>query len=324
MPNLSAFRPIFLFMPFVLAACANPVETRAASSYEFAELAAPRAAGIRLTVVITARTSAPEAILFEGGNWLTERPMAHSAVLVCHRDGLVMFDTGLGRQIDSQFEDMPLLLKPLLSYEVTSPVADQVDLDVFCPGRPLEIALSHMHWDHASAIEDFPDTPVFVPDSELASARQSGNGHGYLASQFDDPDIDWRGLDFTGSAYRNYPSSLDRFGDGSVVFVPMDGHSAGSMGLFVNMPDGQSWFFTGDTSWSLDGFTRPAHKNAIIRVIVDRDVAGVEQELQRVHALLEREPGLVVIPAHDFNAYPPEAIYPRVIEAVELRMPDEG
>lgn len=317
MPKLSSFPSILLLLPFVLAACANPVETRTASNFEFAEPATPNAAGIRLTIVVTARTAAPEAILFEGGGWLTERPMAHSAVLVCHRDGLVMFDTGLGRQIDSQFENMPFLLKPLLSYQVSSPVVDQVDLDAFCPGRPLEIALSHMHWDHASAIEDFPATPVFVPENELASARQSGNDHGYLASQFDEPEIDWQALDFTGAAYRNYPRSLDRFGDGSVVYVPMVGHSAGSMGLFVNLPGGQSWFFTGDTSWSLEGFTRPAHKNAVMRAIVDRDVAGVEQELQRVHALMEREPGLVVVPAHDFNAYPSEAIFPGVIGVAE-------
>ena len=317
MSKLLSLRPLALLLPLALAACANPIEPRAESNYEFAETAVPQSSGIRLTVVVTAQATAPAAIMFEGGNWFSQRPMAHSAVLVCHRDGLLMFDTGLGREINTQFEDMPALLKPVLSYQVTTPLVDQVDFAVFCPGRPVEISLSHMHWDHASAIEDFPGVPVLVPSSELDSARENGNGHGYLASQFDDPGIDWQGLEFTGGAYRNYASSLDLFGDGSVVFVPMEGHSPGSMGLFVNLPDGRSWFFTGDTSWSLEGFTRPAHKNAIMRAIVDRDVNGVERELQRVHALLEHEPDLVVVPAHDYNAYPVQAIYPAVIEAAQ-------
>ncbi|MFM9936683.1 MAG: hypothetical protein ACKVOL_10860, partial [Novosphingobium sp.] len=66
---------------------------------------APRAAtpdvGLRFSILPTATIMAPEGVMFEGGNWLRQRTMAHSAVLICHPKGLVVFDTGLGRAIDN-------------------------------------------------------------------------------------------------------------------------------------------------------------------------------------------------------------------------------
>lgn len=265
---------------------------------------------IRLSIILTATVMAPEAIMFEGGRWLKSRKMAHGAVLVCHPDGLLMFDTGLGRDIDKQFKAMPFFLKPLFKYEVIAPAIEQLDRETFCPGKKLQIILSHLHWDHASGIEDFPMAPVWTRPEELASGRKEGNHSGYLEGQFDDKNIDWRSLDFSNNHYLNYQTSLDFFGDGSVVLVPMSGHTKGATGMFVNMGGDKNFFFTGDTSWGLEGFTRPAHKHALMRAILDGNLSGLEQEIRRVNTMMKRNPGLHVIPAHDYNAYAPAAIYP--------------
>jgi len=265
---------------------------------------------LRLSMMVTATVMAPEAVMFEGGSWFKSRKMGHSAILLCHPDALLMFDTGLGRDIDQQFKAMPFYLKPLFSYEILKPATEQLDIESFCPGRKLQIALSHLHWDHASGIEDFKGAPVWTPAEELSSGRNSGNKAGYLGNQFDSSDIQWKPLDFKKQNYENYKNSLDFFGDGSVIFVPMGGHTKGSAGMFVNFADGRRFFFTGDTSWSLEGFARPAHKHALMRKIVDGNVSETEQELRRVHALMQLYPDLHVIPAHDYNAYVPAAIYP--------------
>lgn len=304
-----------LAMVFSLTACDRPIETAENETYVFAD-AVPRAEQnleIRMSIMVTATVMAPEAIMFEGGSWFTQRKMAHSAILLCHPDGLLMFDTGLGRDIDAQFEAMPRYLKPLFTYEVTTPAVEQLVQEEFCPGRPLQIMISHLHWDHASGIEDFPGIPVWAQQSELKSGRALENSSGYLANQFDDPDIIWRPFQFTKMPYANYERSYDFFDDGSVVLVPMAGHTEGSVGMFVKLGGGENYFFTGDITWSAEGFSRPAHKHALMRAIVDANVVGVEQEVSRVHALMQHDPNLHVVPAHDYQAYNLDAIYPDFI-----------
>lgn len=300
-----------------LTACDRPIETPESDAYVFADPVATSAQDldIRMSIMVTATVMAPEAIMFEGGSWFTQRKMAHSAILICHPEGLLMFDTGLGRDIDAQFEAMPAYLKPLFTYEITAPAVEQLDQEEFCPERPLQIMLSHLHWDHASGIEDFPNVPVWTQQRELASGRELENSSGYLASQFDDPDINWHSFQFTNTAYANYERSHDFFGDGSVVIVPMIGHTDGSVGMFVELGGNESYFFTGDTTWSAEGFSHPAHKHALMRAIVDANVSDVEQELSRVHALMQHEPDLRVVPAHDFQAYPEGSLYPDFLGA---------
>jgi len=311
---------VALTLALSMTACGNPIEAPENDAFTFADRTAEptQITDLRLSIVVTATAMAPEAIMFEGGQLFTQRKMAHSAILVCHPDGLFMFDTGLGRDIDTQFEAMSGFLKPLFSYEVTAPVMEQLDQEEFCPGRALQIAVSHLHWDHASGIEDFPDAPVWVPEIELAQARELENGSGYLANQFDAPDINWQMIEFTDNAYANYSRSYDFFEDGSVVLVPMIGHTEGSVGMFVELGEGNHYFFTGDITWSVEGFARPAHRHALMRAIVDSNVDDLEREIMRVHALMENEPSLHIVPAHDYEAYMQGAIYPAFISGDQV------
>ncbi len=49
-----------------------------------------------------------------------------------------------------------------------------------------------------------------------------------------------------------FDESLDLFGDGRLVLVPLPGHTPGSVGLFVTLDSGRRLFFSGDTSWRLE------------------------------------------------------------------------
>ncbi len=265
---------------------------------------------IRFSTVVTGTSSAPEGAVFEGGSWFRTRTLAHSAFLVCHPGGLIVFDTGLGADIDAQYADMPAFGRFLISYERRPTLHNQLDREGFCPGREMRIVLSHLHWDHASAIEEWPGVDVWVRSEERDVALASGNSLGYLASQFDDPDISWRRLEFPDSSFLTYETSSDVFGDGTVVLVPMTGHTSGSVGMFVTLPSGQRLFMTGDTTWALEGFNRPAHKFALIRRVVDRDIDLLEDEIRNVNLLMRIDPSMIVVPAHDLDAYPPESAYP--------------
>lgn len=267
------------------------------------------AAGLRFTLVKTSETETLDAFTVEGGDW-TEKAIAdHVAVLIEHHAATLLFDTGLGRQVDSQFQEIPWWERKLLQYGPVQPVRDRLDADGIRVDR---ILLSHTHWDHASGLADFPEVPVWAPYEEIEFS-QIAVPPAILPSQFSHA-VKWVPFAFQPEPFIGFPESLDLFGDRSLVLVPLSGHTPGSVGLFLTLDDGRRFFFTGDASWRLEGFTGPKEKFWFSRRLVDQDRDATRQVLEQVHALLEREPELVVVPAHDANVHKQLGFYPQWIQ----------
>lgn len=291
----------------------RPIDLEDFPEAPIAAAATPPAVDVSFSILPTATFAAPEGAIFEGGNWFRRRAMAHSAVLICHPLGFVLFDTGLGRSIDSQFSEFPPMTRIALGdYQKLEPAADVLAGANLCPNRPLTIIPSHLHWDHAGGIEDLPEAQVWTPPGELQQARSAGIHQGFLPSQVDAETILWRTLEFDDHPYEQYSQSLDFFGDGSLVLVPMAGHTAGSVGLFITA-SGRRYFLTGDTTWAIEGFTRPAHKFFAARSMADLDLPRLDAEIAGIHRLMQRDHELIVIPAHDASAYPADGVYPNWI-----------
>ncbi len=272
---------------------------------------AAEAAGVRFSLVKTAETKTLDAFTVEGGKWTETAIANHMAVLIEHHAATLLFDTSLGRQVDSQFaSEMPWHDKPLLQYGPVQPVRDQLDRDGIRVDR---ILLSHAHWDHASGLADFPEVPVWAPYEEIEFS-QIATPPAVLPSQFKHP-IKWIPYEFASEAFMGFSESHDLFGDGSLVLVPLRGHTPGSVGLFITLDDGRRFFFTGDASWRLEGFTGPKEKFWFSRNMVDNDHAATRQVLQQVHTLIQREPELMVIPAHDAEVHRQLGYYPTWVES---------
>lgn len=269
-----------------------------------------QAAGLRFSLVKTAETETRDAFTIAGGSW-TEKAIAnHVAVLIEHHAATLLFDTSLGRQVDQQFEgEMPWYDKPLLRYGKVLPVRDQLDRDGIKVDR---VILSHAHWDHASGLADYPQLPVMAPYEEIEFS-QIAAPPAVLPSQFKHG-VNWMPFEFLPEAFEGFEQSLDLFGDGSLVLVPLDGHTPGSVGLFLTLEDGRRFFFTGDASWRLEGFSGPREKFWISRKMVDNDRERTWQQLEKVHRLMRLEPQLTVIPAHDEGVQRKLGYYPHWIE----------
>ncbi|BAN47814.1 MBL fold metallo-hydrolase [Metapseudomonas resinovorans] len=269
-----------------------------------------QAEGLRFALVKTAETETLDAFTVEGGNWTEKVKANHVAVLIQHHAATLLFDTGLGRQVDSQFgNEMPWWDKPLMQYGAVTPARDQLDRDGIRVDR---ILLSHVHWDHASALADFPEVPVWAPYEEIEFS-EIATPPALLPSQFAHG-VNWRPFTFLPVPFMGFEESLDLFGDRSLVLVPLSGHTPGSLGLFLTLADGRRFFFTGDASWRLEGFTGPKEKFWVSRKLVDNDREATRAQLQKVHDLLQKETALIVVPAHDAKVQDQLGYYPQWVQ----------
>ena len=89
--------------------------------------------------------------------------------------------------------------------------------------------------------------------------------------------------------------------DGTLVLVDLSGHTAGQVGMFVNLPSGKRLFLIGDTSWTERGVEQNKPRPVFVQWIshVDSDRERNSEQLKRIHELHQRDPELLIVPAHD-------------------------
>ena len=255
----------------------------------------------------TGTRTAREALTMQGGSWRKRVGVIYSAILVEHPKGNILFDTGLGRKIDQQYaQDMPKWKYPLMRYGNVNAARDQLK------DRSIErIFLSHVHWDHASGLPDFPDAEVWVTQAEKNYlGNYIGNNPGVLRasvlpSQFTDTVVNWNEYSFADKPHLIFCESYDVFNDGTVVVVPLPGHTPGSVGMFVH-PDGvasEGVFFCGDTVWRKDAIKKHKNKFWLARKVVDHDPNELAHSMEMLKLLLSEYPGIDIVPAHDKSAH---------------------
>ena len=255
---------------------------------------------VGLSIIRTASSNTLEALLYAGGSWSRQAQVNFSAFLIKHGQSLLLFDTGLGSQVAAQYrQDMPVWARPFFKYnEPVVPAHSQ--LDQAGMGPLTTIILSHSHWDHASGLVDFAQATVWASAAELAVIRHAGDSFGGAwPSQVGSPTIHWKSLEFLPSPFEGFDTSLDWFGDGSVVLVPLYGHTPGSVGVFVTVDSGHRYFLVGDAVWRAAALKAAQPKFWAARWLVDHDCEQTQQVIEQIRAVVERHPDLSVVPSHD-------------------------
>lgn len=304
--------PLFLFLLYFLGYPKETIEDTFSGQKEI-EFQIPKPKGkssLVFSILKTGEAKTLEAFVIEGGSVFKIVTVAHSGFYIQHPKGNFLFDTGLGTKIKEQFQVFPLYLKILMEYQLVQTAKEQLETNGVKLDSIQDVFFSHLHWDHASGLKDFPFAKIHTLPSELNNPKIE---LGYISSQFDGSSVHWSHLQFQNKPYASYAKSFDWFGDGTAVFVPMKGHSEGSVGLFLNTENGQTYFLTGDIVWRREGFSNKSHKPRGARWIVDYDKDALGEEISRVHELLKLNPELQVIPAHDHDVQSPLGFYPLVI-----------
>jgi glyoxylase-like metal-dependent hydrolase (beta-lactamase superfamily II) len=255
---------------------------------------------VGFSILKTGKVSVAERLLLPGGSLSKKIDTNFSAILIKHKNDYLLFDTGLGANIEAQYaQDMPLWARPFFKFDKpVMPARKQLDAAGFAPIQ--RVIISHGHWDHASGVPDFPEAQIFAAEDEMHAINHAASGAGTAwPSQVAVPGTRWSPLVLQPIAYKGYAQSLDLFNDGSVVLVAMPGHTKGSIGMFVTVDSGKCYFFIGDVAWKTGAMQVGAPKFWAASVVVDGDRDQTLRSVEQVRDVARQYPDMVVVPAHD-------------------------
>jgi N-acyl homoserine lactone hydrolase len=157
------------------------------------------------------------------------------------------------------------------------------------------IVMTHLHVDHASALNQFPGATVVLSKREWENA--GGAFDGYNPAQLD-AEVEYRLLDFDveGIPHAGFERTVDLFGDNSVRAAYTPGHSLGHLSLILQLASGQA-LLTGDAIFTMSALRGEAEPWRI------QDRRRYRDSLSQLQSYAIDHPSALIIPGHDMEAW---------------------
>jgi N-acyl homoserine lactone hydrolase len=255
---------------------------------------------IEISFLRCGAVTVPEWLVVRGSLSLAPRTIVYSAVLIKHPQGTFLYDTGL-------CEDLPLFVldqsffftHTVGQFTLEKSICSHLD-DLHMKPTDLDfILLSHLHWDHVAGIPDLPGVQLRLNRVEYDAASQGlfEKNHGLVRRLLCNNPV--KLLDFKGPAYEGFRSSYDVFGDGSIILVPLPGHTAGQIGLFINRAHGARLFLLADAAWVADNYMGPTMMHPFIWSLVTSNTAIAKRTLVDLHYFSIAHPEVPMVSMHD-------------------------
>ncbi|MCU0536904.1 MAG: MBL fold metallo-hydrolase [Hydrococcus sp. Prado102] len=173
-----------------------------------------------------------------------------TANLVCHcllvetEQGLVLIDTGFGlRDIESPYSRLsPFFIHfNNIQFERKYTAIAQIERLGFSARDVRHIVLTHLDFDHAGGLEDFPEATVHVMQTEMDAARERRGiiaSRRYRLKQWDEVKR-WKFYWAGGEPWFGFEAVRDLEGlPPEILLIPLVGHTRGHAGIAIDTPDG--------------------------------------------------------------------------------------
>jgi glyoxylase-like metal-dependent hydrolase (beta-lactamase superfamily II) len=255
---------------------------------------------LEIQIIDTGYSEVPEALVVYGGSWKNKKRYRHAAIRIVHPNGTVVFDGGLGAGVSQEFAQTPrymrlsrhfILEKPLVRHPVFQDPKSKIDF----------FLLSHGHWDHVSGMLDFPGIPIRMLPEEMSFLLNTSNPlrHGIFPAQVERIRERIQPLVLQEKPYENFSRSLDLFHDGSLVAVPLTGHTPGSLGLFINLPDGSRFLLVGDAVHGIHPDGSPEGRTRLMEILSDDNNLEARKTRAKLAELIAHSNEVKLVPTHE-------------------------
>lgn len=197
--------------------------------------------------------------LFDGySRGLTATLVCHCLLIETERDGLVLVDTGFGtRDVEEPGSHLSGFFRFLnnIKLDKQATAVARVRSLGFAPQDVRHIVLTHLDFDHAGGLEDFPGAKVHVMQREMDAARTA---RGFITSRRYRPIQweavrDWEFYEPGGDSWFGFEGAQELRGlPPELVYVPLAGHTAGHAGVAVREDErwllhaGDAYFYHGE------------------------------------------------------------------------------
>lgn len=253
--------------------------------------------------------------LFDGkSKGLLGHLVCHCLLIETDADGLVLVDTGYGlRDVQHPHQGrrsritrtMRAMLNIRLREEETA--VRQIEAMGFSRLDVRHILLTHLDFDHAGGLEDFPQATVHLLKAEhdAATGRRSGfvSRNRYRPSQWDGV-TRWRAYSAEGEGWFGFDAVRGLAGlPPEILMIPLPGHTWGHAGIAIRQRDrwllhgGDAYFYRGEMR---DAVRRcsPGLRGYQTMMEVDRR-ARLDNQARLRRLSIEKRAEVAVICAHD-------------------------
>jgi len=224
-----------------------------------------------------------------------------------HREGLVLFDTGLSPAIasDPNYISSPVgrfFLRKVFRLHIgpDDTLTRHLDNLGYAVGDVRKAVISHLHFDHIGGISEIPQADLLVSRAEWQQLAQPHPEHDWILREYIEiPGAKWQQIDFEPTddpLFASFGGVCDLFGDGSMVLLPTPGHTPGSMSLLVRNEGWPPLLLIGDLSYD----TELLMKGQLPGVYSDK--SQLRSSFANVRSLKEQLPDLLILASHDPSA----------------------
>ncbi len=152
------------------------------------------------------------------------------------------------------------------------------------------VVTTHEHMDHIGGVAAHPNLKAILPAIRLT------------AEQLAHPSRMWPVKMPEGVLDGYQPLQYERYHAAApgMVLIKSPGHTPGSQMVYVRLADGREILFLGDVVWKMRNIeTQRERPRLVTALLVREDRNAVFGQIKTLGELMQREPGVKIVPGHD-------------------------
>ncbi len=255
----------------------------------------------------------PEWVTIRGGRFSPIDFPALAALIVHPSAGPILYDTGYADHFAAATERFPGRLYRWLT-PVRLPEAEQLTAQLrgfgVAPGEVSRVLISHLHADHVAGLHDLPRARFVALEKDVEAHLGPNAVQGFaalrrgvlpallpndFAARLDLADA--RPTIDLGPAWAPFSRAFDLIGDGSLIGIPLPGHSPAQLGVLLRTLDDQQILLAADSCWSARAWREQRLPSFLARPLF-ADWTDYRATLAGLGAVARQNPDLRIVPSH--------------------------